>query len=154
MSVKMDMKALETVMEQIHGGTSLADTDPYVVAAAVSCSDATYDRLMLGSAQFSEAQCCIVAWCRLFRCAERRVGGADVAFAMSAFSIPAIDAALCALDSFNECPQGRDVDAIYQVLRAVVGLSPKRASVTELAAERMRQVCAKTLADDVEPCNA
>lgn len=152
MSVSMDMNALETVMAQIHGGCDLPDSNPYVVAAAMSCSDATYDRLMIGPAHFTEAQCCVVAWCRLFRCAERPVGGADVAFAMSAFSIPEIDAALYAIDGF--VPPAEACKEVYQVLRACVGLSPKRSSVTALAAERMRQVCAESLACDVEARNA
>ena len=150
MSVKMDMKALERVTAQLQGA-NVDESSPYAVAAVMSCTDATYDLLMAGPAQFTEAQCCVVAWCRLFRCQERPVDGADVAFAMSAFSIPTLDSALQALDSF-ECP-AEGCEHVYQVLCAVIGLSPRRASVTLLAAERMRRACADALACDVEPCD-
>lgn len=152
MTVSMDMRALEQTMGQIMAATDLPEDHPYVVAAAVSCSDATYDQMMCGPAQMTEAQCCVAAWCRLFRCETRHVDGRDVAFAMSAFSTPEIDAALYAIDGFvlptEACKE------VYQVLRACVGFGQKRASVTSLAAERMRKVCAEKLADDVEPCNA
>ena len=88
MTVSMDMTALEQTMMQIMAATDLPEDDPYVVAAAMSCTDATYGQMMTGPAQMTEAQCCIAAWCRLFRCGSRPVDGRDVAFAMSAGSSP------------------------------------------------------------------
>lgn len=147
MTVSMDMTALEQTMAQIMAATDLPEDNPYVVAAAVSCSDATYDQMMCGPAQMTEAQCCVAAWCRLFRCDTRHVDGRDVAFAMSAFSIPAIDSALYAIDSFITDSEG--VGPIYQVLRACVGLAPARATAQELAAGRMLRKCAELLKTDV-----
>nr|DAU71846.1 MAG TPA: hypothetical protein [Caudoviricetes sp.] len=149
MTVSMDMTALEKTMAQIKAATDLPEDNPYVVAAAMSCSDATYDRMMVGPAQMTEAQCCVAAWCRLFRCDTRPVDGRDVAFAMSAFSIPVIDSALYAIDSFS--PMCEDTEPAYQVLRACVGLAPKRATEAELAADRMRRKCAELLNIDVVP---
>lgn len=147
MTVSMDMTALEQTMGQLMAATDLSEDNPYVVAAAMSCSDATYDQMMVGPAQMTEAQCCIAAWCRLFRCDTRPVDGRDVAFAMSAFSIPAIDSALYAIDSFS--PMCEDTEPAYQVLRACVGLAPKRATAQELAAGRMLRKCAELLKTDV-----
>ena len=147
MTVSMDMRSLEQTMGQIMAATGLPEDHPYVVAAAMSCSDATYDQMMCGPAQMTEAQCCVAAWCRLFRCDTRPVDGRDVAFAMSAFSIPAIDSALYAIDSFS--PMCEDAEPAYQVLRACVGLAPKRATAQELAAGRMLRKCAELLKTDV-----
>lgn len=147
MTVSMDMTALEQTMGQIMAATDLPEDNPYVVAAAMSCSDATYDQMMCGPAQMTEAQCCIAAWCRLFRYDTRPVDGRDVAFAMSAFSIPAIDSALYAIDSFVHDSEGRG--PIYQVLRACVGIAPSRATAQELAAGRMLRKCAELLKTDV-----
>ena len=149
MAITMNMRVLEQTMAQILTATDLPEDNPYVVAAAVSCSDATYDQMMCGPAQMTEAQCCVAAWCRLFRCETRHVDGRDVAFAMSAFSIPAIDSALYAIDSFVVDSEG--VGPIYQVLRACVGLAPARATAQELAAERMLRRCSELLKADVEP---
>ena len=147
MTVSMDMKALEQTMTQIMAATDLPEEDPYVVAAAMSCTDATYGQMMTGPAQMTEAQCCVAAWCRLFRCGRRPVDGRDVAFAMSAFSIPKIDAALYAIDS---CSTACDCDEpAYKVLRACVGLAPARATVQELAAGNMLRKCADLLKTDV-----
>ena len=147
MTVSMDMKALEQTMTQIMAATDLPEDDPYVVAAAMSCTDATYSQMMTGPAQMTEAQCCVAAWCRLFRCGSRQVDGRDVAFAMSAFSIPKIDAALYAIDSFS---QVCDCDeTAYQVLKACVGLAPARATAQELAAGSMLRKCADLLKTDV-----
>lgn len=147
MTVSMDMKALEQTMTQIMAATDLPEDDPYVVAAAMSCSDATYDQMMTGPAQMTEAQCCVAAWCRLFRCGSRPVDGRDVAFAMSAFSIHNIDYALYAIDSFS---QVCDCDEpAYQVLKACVGLAPARATEKELAAVKMLRKCAELLKTDV-----
>lgn len=145
MTVSMDMAALEQTMAQIMEATDLPEDDPYVVAAAMSCSDATYDQMMVGTAQMTEAQCCIAAWCRLFRCDA--VDGRDVAFAMSAFSIPEIDSALRAIDSFS--PVCGCAEPAYQVLKACVGLAPARATAHELAAGRMLKKCADLLKTDV-----
>lgn len=147
MTVSMDMTALEQTMAQIMAATDLPEDDHYVVAAAMSCSDATYDQMMCGPAQMTEAQCCIAAWCRLFRCGSRPVDGRDVAFAMSAFSIPKIDSALYAIDSYSDVC---DCDnSAYQVLKACVGLSPARATAQELADGRMLRKCAELLKTDV-----
>ena len=143
MTVSMDMTALEQTMEQIMAATDLPEDDPYVVAAAMSCSDATYDQMMCGPAQMTEAQCCIAAWCRLFR----RADGRDVAFAMSAFSIPSIDSALYAIDSFSPVCDG--AEPAYQVLKACVEIAPARATAKELAAGRMLRKCADLLKTDV-----
>lgn len=147
MTVSMDTAALEQTMGQLMAATDLPEDHPYVVAAAMSCSDATYDQMMVGPAQMTEAQCCVVAWCRLFRCETRRVDGRDVAFAMSAFSIPAIDSALYAIDSFSPVCDG--AEPAYQVLRACVGLAPARATAQELEAGRMLRKCAELLKIDV-----
>lgn len=147
MTVSMDMTALEQTMAQIMAATDLPEDNPYVVAAAMSCSDATYDQMMIGPAQMTEAQCCVAAWCRLFRCDSRHVDGRDVAFAMSAFSIPAIDSALYAIDSF--LPDADGCGPAYQVLRACVGIAPTRATAQELAAGRMLRKCAELLKTDV-----
>lgn len=145
MTVSMDMAALEQTMAQIMSATDLPDDDPYVVAAAMSCTDATYDQMMIGPAQMTEAQCCVAAWCRLFRCDY--VDGRDVAFAMSAFSIPEIDSALRAIDSFSPVCDGCN-DA-YKVLKACVGLAPARSTAQELAAGSMLRKCADLLKTDV-----
>lgn len=147
MTVSMDMPALKQTMTQIMAATDLPEDSPYVVAAAMSCSDATYDQMMCGPAQMTEAQCCIAAWCRLFRCDSRPVDGRDVAFAMSAFSIPAIDSALYAIDSFSQVIDGSD--DVYQVLKACVGIAPARATVQEVAAGRMLRKCSELLKTDV-----
>lgn len=147
MTVSMSMTALEQTMAQIMAATDLPEDNPYVVAAAMSCSNATYDQMMVGPAQMTEAQCCIAAWCRLFRCGSRPVDGRDVAFAMSAFSIPAIDSALYAIDSFSPVCDG--AEPAYQVLRACVGLAPARTTAQELAAGRMLKKCAELLRTDV-----
>lgn len=147
MTVSMDMTALEQTMAQIMAATDLPEDDPYVVAAAMSCSDATYDQMMIGPAQMTEAQCCVAAWCRLFRCDSRRVDGRDVAFAMSAFSIPAIGSALHAIDSFASGGEG--CGPIHEVLRACAGLAPARATAQGLAAGRMLGKCAELLKTDV-----
>lgn len=147
MTVSMDMAALEQTMAQIMAATDIPEDDPYVVAAAMSCTDATYGQMMTGPAQMTEAQCCVAAWCRLFRCGSRPVDGRDVAFAMSAFSIPKIDSALYAIDSFStvcDCD-----DSAYQVLKACVGLAPARATAQELAAGSMLRKCADLLKTDV-----
>lgn len=147
MTVSMDMTALEQTMTQIMAATDLPEDDPYVVAAAMSCTDATYGQMMTGPAQMTEAQCCIAAWCRLFRCGSRPVDGRDVAFAMSAFSIPKIDSALYAIDSSSmlcDCD-----DSAYKVLKACVGLAPARATAQELAAGSMLRKCAELLKTDV-----
>ena len=147
MTVSMDMTALKQTITQIMAATDLPEDDPYVVAAAMSCTDATYGQMMCGPAQMTEAQCCVAAWCRLFRCGSRPVDGRDVAFAMSAFSIPKIDAALYAIDSFS---QVCDCDEpAYQVLKACVGLAPARATAQELAAGSMLRKCAELLKTDV-----
>lgn len=147
MTVSMDMAALEQTMAQIMSATDLPEYNPYVVAAAISCSDATYDQMMTGPAQMTEAQCCIAAWCRLFRCGSRRVDGRDVAFAMSAFSIPEIDSALYSIDSFlTECD---DCSPAYQVLMACLGMAPEMSKFHGLAAERMLRKCADLLKTDV-----
>lgn len=147
MTVSMDMAALEQTMAQIMAATDLPEDDPYVVAAAMSCSDATYDQMMTGPAQMTEAQCCVAAWCRLFRCGSRPVDGRDVAFAMSAFSIPEIDSALCSIDSFlTECD---DCSPAYQVLMACLGMTPERSTAHELAAGRMLRKCEDLLKTDV-----
>lgn len=143
MTVSMDMAALEQTMAQIMASTDLPEDNPYVVAAAMSCSDATYDQMMIGQAQMTEAQCCIAAWCRLFRNGD----GRDVAFAMSAFSIPEIDSALYAIDSFSPVCDG--AEPAYKVLKACVGLAPARATAQELAAGRMLRKCAELLNTDV-----
>lgn len=149
MTVSMDMRALEQTMAQIMASTDLPEDDPYVVTAAMSCSDATYDQMMTGPAQMTEAQCCVAAWCRLFRCGSRQVDGRDVAFAMSAFSIGAINLALSAIDSFT-IPCGTiEADDAYQVLKACVGLAPARETVHELADERMLRKCSDLLKTDV-----
>ena len=147
MTVSMDMKALEQTMTQIIAATDLPEDDPYVVAAAMSCTDATYGQMMTGPAQMTEAQCCVAAWCRLFRCGSRHVDGRDVAFAMSAFSIPKIDAALYAIDSFSLVCGGEEPS--YQVLKACVGLAPARATAQEVAAGSMLRKCAELLKTDV-----
>ena len=147
MTVSMDMAALEQTMAQIMAATDLTEDDPYVVAAAMSCTDATYGQMMTGPAQMAEEQCCIAAWCRLFRCGSRPVDGRDVAFAMSAFSIPEIDSALYAIDSFS--PVCGCAEPAYQVLKACVGLAPARATAQELAAGRMLRKCAELLKTDV-----
>lgn len=147
MTVSMDMTALEQTMAQIMGATDLPEDHPYVVAAAMSCSDATYDQMMTGPAQMTEAQCCIAAWCRLFRCETRHVDGRDVAFAMSAFSIPAIDSALYSIGSF--LPDAGGCEPAYQVLMACVGRAPARAAAQGLAAGRMLKKCAELLKVDV-----
>lgn len=149
MAITMNMRVLEQTMAQILAATDLPEDHPYVVAAAMSCSDATYDRMMCGPAQMSETQCCIAAWCRLFRCETRHVDGRDVAFAMSAFSIPEIDAALNAIDGF--IPASKGCEAAYQVLRACVAVAPTRATAQELAADRMLRRCSELLKADVEP---
>lgn len=149
MTVSMDMTALEQTMAQIMAATDLTEDDPYVVAAAMSCSDATYDHMMCGPAHMTEAQCCVAAWCRLFRCETRHVDGRDVAFAMSAFSIPAIDSALYAIDGF--IPAAPGTESVYQVLRACVGIAPARATAQELAAERMLRRCQDLLKTDLVP---
>lgn len=147
MTVSMDMMALEQTMAQIMAATDLTEDDPYVVAAAMSCSDATYDQMMTGPAQMTEAQCCIAAWCRLFRCGSRPVDGRDVAFAMSAFSIPEIDSALCSIDSFlTDCD---DCSPAYHVLMACLGMTPERSTAHGLAAGRMLRKCANLLKTDV-----
>lgn len=147
MTVSMDMRSLEQTMAQIMSATDLPEDDPYVVAAAMSCSDATYDQMMTGPAQMTEAQCCIAAWCRLFRCGSRPVDGRDVAFAMSAFSIPKIDSALYAIDSFlTECD---DCSPAYQVLKACLGMAPERSTIHELSAGSMLRKCADLLKTDV-----
>lgn len=152
MPYSVDMTSLEQTMGQIMAATDLPEDNPYVVAAAVSCTNATYDQMMCGPAQMSEAQCCVAAWCRLFRCGTWRVDGRDVAFAMSAFSIPAIDSALHAIDSFiTTAPGSSDYTPIYQVLRACVGMAPARATAEELAAERMRKRCEELLKVDIVP---
>ena len=149
MTVSMDMTALEQTMGRLMAATGLPEDDPYAMAAAMSCTDATYDRMMIGPAQMTEAQCCVAAWCRLFRCETRHVDGRDVAFAMSAFSIPAIDSALHAIDSLVADSEG--CGPIYQVLRACVGMAPARATVQGLAAERMRKRCEELLKVDLAP---
>lgn len=147
MTVSMDMAALEQTMAQIMAATDLPEDDPYVVAAAMSCSDATYDQMMVGPAQMTEAQCCVAAWCRLFRCDA--VDGRDVAFAMSAFSIGEINLALSAIDSFTRPCGHIETDDAYKVLKACVGLAPARATAHELAAGRMLKKCADLLKTDV-----
>ena len=147
MTVSMDMKALEQTIMQIMAAADLPDDDPYVVAAAMSCTDATYGQMMCGPAQMTEAQCCVAAWCRLFRCGSRHVDGRDVTFAMSVFSIPKIDAALYAIDSFSPVCGG--AESAYQVLKACVGLAPARATAQELAAGKMLRKCAELLKTDV-----
>ena len=147
MTVSMDMKALEQTMTQIMAATDLPEDDPYVVAAAMSCTDATYGQMMTGPAQMTEAQCRVAARCRLFRCGSRPVDGRDVAFAMSAFSIPKIDSALYAIDSFSQVCG--DAEPAYQVLKACVGLAPARATAQELAAGKMLRKCAELLKTDV-----
>lgn len=147
MTVSMDMAALEQTMAQIMAATDLSDDDPYVVAAAMSCSDATYDQMMTGPAQMTEAQCCVAAWCRLFRCGSRPVDGRDVAFAMSAFSITEIDSALRAIDSFS--PVCDCDESAYQVLMACLGMAPERSTSHDLAAGRMLRKCADLLKTDV-----
>lgn len=149
MPYSVDMTSLEQTMAQIMAATDLPEDNPYVVAAAVSCTNATYDQMMCGPAQMSEAQCCVAAWCRLFRCGTWRVDGRDVAFAMSAFSIPAIDSALYAIDSFVTDSEG--LGPIDQVLRACVGMAPARATAEELAAERMRKRCEDLLKVEIVP---
>lgn len=144
MTVSMDMAALEQTMAQIMAATGLHEDDPYVVAAAMSCTDATYVKMMAGPAQMTEAQCCVAAWCRLFRCKTRRVDGSDVAFAMSAFSIPEIESAMYSIDNFAVA----DSNA-YQVLRACVDAAPARATVQELSAGRMLRKCSELLKTDV-----
>ena len=114
---------------------------------AMSCTDATYGQMMCGPAQMTEAQCCVAAWCRLFRCGSRPVDGRDVAFAMSAFSIPKIDSALYAIDSSSELCDCDD--SAYKVLKACVGLAPARATAQELAAGSMLRKCAELLKTDV-----
>lgn len=151
MPYSVDMTDLEQTMAQILAATDLTEDDPYVIAAAVSCTNATYDQMMCGPAQMSEAQCCVAAWCRLFRCGTWRVDGRDVAFAMSAFSIPAIDSALYSIDSFITETPGDECNAIYQVLRACVGMAPARATAEELAAERMRKRCEELLKVEIVP---
>lgn len=145
MTVSMDMAALERTMAQIMAATDLTEDDPYVVAAAMSCSDATYDRMMVGPAQMTEVQCCVAAWCRLFRCDA--VDGRDVAFAMSAFSIAEIGSALRAIDSFS--PACDCDEPAYKVLKACVGVAPARGTVHGVAAERMLGKCADLLKTDV-----
>ena len=147
MTVSMDMKALKQTMTQIMAATDLPEDDPYVVAAAMSCTDATYGQMMTGPAQMTEAQCCVAAWCRLFRCGSRPVDGRDVAFAMSAFSIPKIDAALYAIDSSSPVCGG--AEPAYQVLKACVGLAPAMATAQEVAAGSMLRKCAELLKTDV-----
>ena len=147
MSVKMDMKALERVTAQLKA-VGVDDDNPYAVAAQMSCTDATYERMMCGPAQMTEAQCCVAAWCRLFRCPTRRVEAADVAFAMSAFSIPEVDATLYALDAF--LPPADACKDVYQVLRACIGLSDWRSPVTDLDAAAALGRCADLLACNVE----
>lgn len=147
MTVSMDMTALEQTMAQITGATDLTENHPYVVAAAMSCTDATYDQMMIGPAQMTEAQCCVAAWCRLFRCETRPVDGRDVAFAMSAFSIPAIGSALHSIDSF--LPDADGCGPAYKVLRACVGLAPARATAQKPVAGRMLRKCAELLKTDV-----
>ena len=144
MTVSMDMTALEQTMAKIIADTDLPNDDPYVVAAAMSCSDVTYDEMMCGPAQMTEAQCCVAAWCRLFRCETRRVDGRDVAFAMSAFSIPAIESAMYSIDNLAVA----DSNA-YQVLRACVGIAPAKATAHGLAAGSMIQKCSELLKTDV-----
>ena len=144
MTVSMDMAALEKTMMQIMAATDLPDDDPYVVAAAMSCSDVTYDEMMCGPAQMTEAQCCVAAWCRLFRCETRRVDGRDVAFAMSAFSIPAIESAMYSIDNLAVADSNS-----YQVLRACVGIAPAKATAHGLAAGSMIQKCSELLKTDV-----
>ena len=147
MTVSMDMTALEQTMAQIMSTTDLPEDDPYVVAAAMSCTDATYDQMMTGPAQMTEAQCCIAAWCRLFRCGSRPVDGRDVAFAMSAFSIPKIDSALYAIDLHSmvcDCDE-----PAYKVLKACIGRAPARTTDQEAAAGRMLRKCAELLKTDV-----
>lgn len=147
MTVSMDMAALEQTMAQIMAATDLPEDDPYVVAAAMSCSDATYDQMMTGPAQMTEAQCCVAAWCRLFRCETMPVDGRDVAFAMSAFSIPEIDSALYSIDSFlTECD---DCSPACQVLMACLGTTPESSTFHGLAAGRMIGKCAELLKTDV-----
>ena len=147
MTVSMDMTALEQTMAQIMAATDLPDDHHYVVAAAMSCSDATYDKMMTGHGQMTDAQCCVAAWCRLFRCGSRPGSGRDVAFAMSAFSIPEIDSALYSIDSFlTECD---DCSPAYQVLMACLGMTPERSTAHELAAGRMLRKCADLLKTDV-----
>lgn len=147
MTVSMDMTALEQTMAQIMAATDLPDDDPYVVAAAMSCSDATYDQMMTGPAQMTEAQCCVAAWCRLFRCGSRPVDGRDVAFAMSAFSIQEINSALYSIDSFlTECD---DCSPAYQVLMACLGMAPEMSTAHELAAGMMLRKCSDLLKTDV-----
>lgn len=145
MTVSMDMAALEQTMAQIMAATDLPEDDPYVVAAAMSCTDATYDQMMVGPAQMTEAQCCVASWCRLFR--RDAVDCRDVAFAMSAFSIPEIDSALRAIDSFSQVCGGDN--PAYQVLKACVGLAPARATDQDLAAGRILRKCAELLKTDV-----
>lgn len=149
MTVSMDMTALEQTMAQIMAATDLTEDNPYVVAAAMSCTDATYDQMMCGPAQMNEAQCCVAAWCRLFRCGSRPVDGRDVAFAMSAFSISAINLALSAIDSFTRPCGPIETDDAYQVLRACVGLAPSRVTAQEASAGRMLRKCAELLKTDV-----
>lgn len=146
MATSMDMRSLEQTMAQIMAATDLPNDNPYVIAAAMSCSDAGYDEMMCGPAQMTEAQCCVAAWCRLFRCEVRHVDGRDIAFAMSAFSIPAIDSAMYAIDNFAVAD-----GSAYQVLRACVGLAPARATREELVAEEMRKKCADILKRDLVP---
>ena len=149
MTVSMDMAALEQTMAQIMDATDLPEDDPYVVAAAMSCTDATYGQMMCGPAQMTEAQCCVAAWCRLFRCGSRPVDGRDVAFAMSAFSIPAIDLALSAIDSFTRPCGSIETDDAYKVLKAWVRLAPAMATVREVAVSKMLRKCADLLKTDV-----
>lgn len=152
MPYSVDMTSLEQTMAQIMAATDLPEDNPYVVAAAVSCTNATYDQMMCGPAQMSEAQCCAAAWCRLFRCETRRVDGRDVAFAMSAFSIPAIGSALHAINAFlPTAPGGDDCTPIHKVLRACVGPAPRRAAAAGLAAERMRRRCEELLKVEIAP---
>lgn len=146
MAYSMDMTDLEQTMAQIMAATDLTEDDPYVIAAAMSCTDATYDQMMCGPAQMSDAQCCVAAWCRLFRCEARHVDGRDVAFAMSAFSIPVINDALFSIDSF-----GVGGTAAYKVLSACIGPAPKRATEAEPAAGRMRRKCEDLLKVELVP---
>ena len=66
---------------------------------------------------------------------------------MSAFSIPNIDAALYAIDSFSPVCGGSE--PAYQVLKACVGLAPARATAQEVAAGNMLRKCAEMLKTDV-----
>ena len=143
MAVMMDMKALEFTLGRIAAATDLTEDNDYVVAVAMGCSDATYDQMMMGPAQMTEAQCCVAAWSRLFRCDSRPVDGRDVAFAMSAFSIPELDAALYAIDSFLPVEDGGS-DA-YKVLTACLGPKPTLAVGRALSCDAVFQRCAELL---------